>query len=123
MGWHTAWGSLAAAAQAKVAALAARPPRRLGVDETSFRRPRRFMTGITDLETSRLWDIFEGRSKAALAGRLRVLGDAAAAVEAVVIDPFAPYRAAVRELLPHAVHVADRFHVERLANQGVTDAR
>ena len=123
VGWHTAWGSLAAAARAKVAALPARPPSRLGVDETSFRRPRRFMTGITDLETSRLWDIFEGRSKAALAGRLRALGDDAAAVEAVVIDPFAPYRAAVRELLPHAVHVADRFHIERLANQAVTDTR
>ena len=40
-----------------------------------------------------------------------------------MIDPFAPYRAAVRELLPHAVHVADRFHIERLANQAVTDTR
>ena len=68
------------------------------------------MTGIVDLETSRLWDMFEGRSKAALANRLRALGDAASAIEAVVIDPFAPYRAAVRELLPHAVHVADRLH-------------
>ena len=81
------------------------------------------MTGIVDLENSRMWDMFEGRSKAALADRLRLLGDAAAAIEAVVIDPFAPYRAAVRELLPHAVHVADRFHIERLANQALTDAR
>ena len=48
------------------------PPRRLDVDETTLRRPRRFMTGIVDLETSRLWDIFEGRSKAALANRLRL---------------------------------------------------
>ena len=40
-----------------------------------------------------------------------------------MIDPFAPYRAAVRELLPHAVHVADRFHIERLAKQAVTDTR
>ena len=63
------------------------------------------------------------RSKAALANRLRTLGDAASAIEAVVIDPFAPYRAAVRELLPHAVHVADRFHIERLANTAVTDTR
>ena len=67
--------------------------------------------------------MFEGRSKAALANRLRLLGDAASAIEAVVIDPFAPYRAAVRELLPHAVHVADRFHIERLANTALTDTR
>ena len=81
------------------------------------------MTGIVDLETSRLFDIFEGRSKTALAGRLRQLGEAASAIEAVVIDPFAPYRAAVRELLPDAVHVADRFHIERLANAALTDTR
>ena len=123
VGWHTAWDAVAAAAGEKLAARPASPPRRVGVDETTFRRPRRFMTGIVDLETSRLWDIFEGRSKAALADRLRALGDAAAAIEAVVIDPFAPYRAAVRELLPHAVHVADRFHIERLANTAVTDTR
>ena len=122
VGWHTAWDAVAAAG-AKLAARPPMPPRRLGVDETTFRRPRRFMTGIVDLETSRLWDIFEGRSKAALANRLRTLGDAASAIEAVVIDPFAPYRAAVRELLPHAVHVADRFHIERLANTALTDTR
>ena len=75
------------------------------------------------LETSRLWNMFEGRSKAALANRLRALSDDASAIEAVVIDPFAPYRAAVRELLPHAVHVADRFHIERLANTALTDTR
>ena len=123
VGWHTAWGAVAAAASARLAARPPAPPRRIGVDETTFRRPRRFMTGIVDLETSRMWDMFEGRSKAAPANRLRTLGDAAAAIEAVVIDPFAPYRAAVRELLPHAVHVADRFHIERLANQALTDAR
>ena len=121
--WHTAWDAVAAAATARLAARPPAPPRRIGVDETTFRRPRRFMTGIVDLENSRMWDMFEGRSKAALADRLRLLGDAAAAIEAVVIDPFAPYRAAVRELLPHAVHVADRFHIERLANQALTDAR
>ena len=123
VGWHTAWDAVAAAAGAKLAARPQSPPRRLGVDETTFRRPRRFMTGIVDLETSRMWDMFEGRSKAALADRLRLLGEAASVIEAVVIDPFAPYRAAIRELLPDAVHVADRFHIERLANTALTDTR
>ena len=40
-----------------------------------------------------------------------------------MIDPFAPYRAAVCELLPDEVRVADRFHIERLANQAATDTR
>ena len=77
--WHTAWDAVAAAATARLAARPPAPPRRIGVDETTFRRPRRFMTGIVDLENSRMWDMFEGRSKAALADRLRLLGDAAAA--------------------------------------------
>lgn len=41
----------------------------------------------------------------------------------MVIDPYAGYKAAVRELAPHAVRVADRFHIERLAAQAVTDVR
>jgi transposase len=98
-------------------------PRRLGADETSFRRPGRFMSGLVDLDTGRLWDLFEGRSKAVLAERLRLLGDNVVEIESVVIDPYAGYNAAVRELAPHAVRAADRFHIERLAAQALTDVR
>ncbi len=68
------------------------------------------MTGIMNLETSRLWDILGSRSKAAMAYRLCLLGDAASAIEAVMIDPFAPHRAVVREMLSPAVRVTDGLH-------------
>ena len=72
--WATAWRTIAAARQ-KIAALPKCPPRRLGLDETTFRSHRSFMIGLVDLDTSRLWDLIEGRSKKALAARLEALGE------------------------------------------------
>ena len=121
--WATAWRVIAAAARAKIALLPQRPPRRLGIDETTFRRHRSFVTGLVDRETSRLWDLIEGRSKKVLVSRLQLLGERVSDIESVVIDPYAGYKAAVRDLAPHATRVADRFHIERLAAQALTEVR
>ena len=123
MSWSTAWRAIAAAARHKIAGLPQAPPRRLGVDETTFRRHRSFMTGLVDLEVSRLWDLIEGRSKKALVARLEALGEQVTEIEAVVIDPYAGYKAAVRDLAPGAVRVADRFHIQRLADWALTEVR
>ena len=123
VGWWTAWRAITTAAHHVLDARPISPPARLGVDETTFRRPQRFMTGLIDLDTGRLWDLVEGRSKAVLAARLRAVGPAVGLIEHVVIDPYAGYKAAVRELAPDAVRVADRFHIERLACHAVTDLR
>ena len=96
---------------------------RLGIDETTFRRYGSFMTGLVDLDTSRLWDLIEGRSKKVLVSRLQLLGESVRDIESVVIDPYAGYKAAVRDLAPHATRVADRFHIERLASQALTEVR
>ena len=121
--WSTAWRAIAAAARHKIAGLPTCPPRRLGIDETTFRRHRSFMTGLVDLDTSRLWDLIEGRSKKVLVARLEALGEQVGEIEAVVIDPYAGYKAAVRDLAPGAVRVADRFHMQRLAAQALTEVR
>ena len=121
--WATAWRAIPAAARQKIALLPQRPPRRLGIDETTFRRHGSFMTGLVDLDTSRLWDLIEGRSKKVLVSRLQLLGERVGDIEAVVIDPYAGYKAAVRELAPHATWVADRFGIERLAAGALTEVR
>ena len=112
-----------ATARQKIALLPQRPPRRLGIDETTFRRHGSFMTGLVDFDTSRLWDLIEGRSKKVLVSRLQLLGEGVHSIESVVIDPYAGYKAAVRDLAPHATRVADRFHIERLASQALTEVR
>ena len=116
VGWATAWRAIAAAARRRLAARAQAPPRRVGVDETTFRRHRSFMTGLVDLDGPRLWDLIEGRSKKVLVERLEALGGDVARIEAVVIDPYAGYRAAVAEAAPQATRVADHFHIVGLAN-------
>ena len=105
-----------AAARQKIAALPKCPPRHLGNDETTFRRHRSFMTGLVDLDTARMWDLIERCSKKVLVTRLEALGDAVRSIEAVVIDLYAGYKAAVRDLAPHAARVADRFRIQRLAD-------
>ena len=123
VGWATAWRAIAAAARDKLARRPVGPPRLLGVDETTFRRYRSYMTGLVDLESSRLWDFIEGRSKKVLVDRLEALGEGVRSIEAVVIDPYAGYKAAVRDAAPQATRVADHFHIVGLANAALTDVR
>ena len=123
VGWATAWRAIAAAARDKLARRPVGPPRLLGVDETTFRRYRSYMTGLVDLESSRLWDFIEGRSKKVLVDRLEALGESVHSIEAVVIDPYAGYKAAVRDAAPRATRIADRFHIARLAGQALSDVR
>lgn len=86
--WWTAWRAVTAAAEAKLAARPQKSHRNgWGVDETTFRRPLRFMTGLVNLDTGRLWYLFEGRSKKVSAQRLRLLGDDVVDIESVVIEP------------------------------------
>ena len=122
--WRTAWRATRTHIEA---ALAARPPavpRRLGLDETSFRRGGRFATGFVDLDTGRLVELVEGRSKALVSDWLEALdADARAGIAEVAMDPFAGYNAAVRDGAKGARITMDKFHAVRLANQVVTDVR
>ncbi len=58
----------------------------------------------------------------AVAGYLRAQ-DRASGVSVVAIDLSASYLAAVRQALPGATVVADHFHLVRLGNQMITQAR
>ena len=44
-------------------------------------------------------------------------------IEAVVIDPYAGYKAAMRHVAPQARRIADHFHIVALATTALTDVR
>src|SRR3989440_537290 len=136
--------SAACSPPASGAAVWAAPPDRgavegVGIDEARRGRPRwtraedgegwvkleTFETNFVDLAgTQGLLGQASGRTRANVVAWLDERGQAwKDAVQVVAMDPCATYRAAVTEALPHALIVADHFHLVRLANQAVTDVR
>ena len=111
----------------------------LGIDETRRGKPRwaraadgegwvkpeTFETNVVDLAGNQgLLGQASGRTKANVIAWLDERGQAwKDAVAVVAMDPCATYRAAVAEALPHALIVADHFHLVRRANSAVTDVR
>ena len=123
LSWRTVWRTAEARIRAALAARPAVAPRRLGLDETSFRRPQRFATGFVDLDSGRLVDLVEGRSKRLVSDWLEALDpDVRAGIAEVALDPFAGYNAAVRDGCDARITI-DKFHAVRLANQVVTEVR
>lgn len=112
----------------------------LGIDETRRGRQQweqdpltgrwrvtsdRWLTGIVDAHgAGGLLGHVQGRSAEKVAEWLTAQPEAwRAGVTHVAIDLSASYAKAVADALPHAVLVADRFHLVKLANDMVTEAR
>jgi transposase len=99
--------------------------RALGVDEHSFLAANRehrtiFATVLVDLDRRAVIDLFEGKS----AARLRKWCSRRsktwlAGVRVVALDLTDTYRAGLSPHLSRALHVADPFHVTRVANRTV----
>jgi transposase len=90
-------------------------PRVLGIDEHFFSRKEGFATTLCDLEHHRIYDVTLGRSEAALEPYLQGL-KGREQVRVVCMDLSDTYRSIIQKYFPHAMIVADRFHVIRLIN-------
>jgi transposase len=102
----------------------ARPPRRLSLDEAHHRRGRELATIVSDLDSRRVVDVLDGRSRRCVVRYLRALPDEhRRAIEVVSIDPYEAYRQAIRAELPSARIVVDHFHLVRGANTALDAVR
>ncbi|MET7636953.1 ISL3 family transposase [Streptomyces sp. NPDC005078] len=84
-----------------------RAPRVLGVDEFAFRKGRTYGTLLVDVEAGRVVDVLPDRTSETFANWLREHPGA----EIVCRDRASAYTRAVKEAAPHALEVADRWHL------------
>lgn len=122
------WKTVAAAVQKAVAwGLRHRPWKALrviGIDEVSRSKGQRYLTLVYDLERGRLAWVGENRDAETMQRFFQWLGPRRArSVLIVCCDMWAPYLAAMREKLPKAFIVFDRFHVVQHLNRAVDEVR
>lgn len=102
--------------------------RYLGVDEVARAKGQSYFTLVYDLSPGEnygriLW-VKEGREASVLLEFLNALSqECAGGIEAVALDMGPAYIAAVRESLPNAAIVFDRFHVMQMFGKVIRDCR
>jgi len=98
--------------------------RSIGVDEFSYRKRHRYLTTVVDHDRRRVVWAAPGRSAETLKAFFNELGhDRCAKLESVTMDMAGGYIKAVREQLPDATIIFDRFHVQRLASDALDEVR
>ncbi len=98
--------------------------RRIGIDEFSYKKRHHYLTVVVDHDRGRVVWAGEGRSAEALDPFFEALGEEGCeAIEMVTIDLSAAYTKAVREKLPDAEIIYDRFHVQRLVSDALDEVR
>jgi transposase len=99
--------------------------RRLGIDEIALRKGHKdFAVVLSDLDTHTLIGMAPSRTHADIQTVLLNWGsEVLSTIEEVSIDLSGNYRGLVRRLMPQAEIVADRFHVMKLVNDELNQAR
>ncbi len=98
--------------------------RRIGIDETSYRRGHRYLLVVVCHDTGRLLWAAEGRNQQTLQGFFDALGEERCKrVTHVSCDAAAWIHACVLENCPHALICMDAFHVVQWVNDAVDEVR
>ncbi len=101
-------------------------PRRIGVDETSFRKRAEYITVVNDLDRNRVLWIGDERRKQTLSAFYAELGPRGCArLESVAMDMWAPYISSTREHVPDADRriVFDKFHIAQHLGRAVDEVQ
>ena len=98
--------------------------RHIGIDELSYRRHHEYVTVVVDHERGVVVWSSKGKNAETLKAFFEELGpERSSAVESVTIDMSQAYISAVKEKVPQARLVFDRFHVQRLVQDALDETR
>lgn len=92
----------------------------IAIDEISVGKGLRFVTVVLDLDSGAVVFVGQGKGSESLDPFWRRLRGAHSRIHAVATDMSNAYIQAVRQHLPKAIHVFDRFHVVKLFNEKLT---
>jgi transposase len=95
----------------------------LAIDEISVRKGFVFLTIVMDLVSGAVVFVGTGKGEKSLKPFWKRLHGSRAKIKAVATDMSSAYYKAVRENLPKASHVFDRFHIVKLMNEKLTALR
>lgn len=94
--------------------------KRIAIDEICIGKGHRYLTVVLDLDSGAVVFVGEGKGAGSLLPFWKRLRGSRARIKAVATDMSPAYTAAVRDHLPRAIHVFDRFHVVKLFNEKFT---
>jgi transposase len=98
--------------------------RRLGVDEIAYRRHHEYLTVVVNHDTGKVIWVAAGKSAETLSAFfLELSPEQRASIELVSLDLSAAYQKSLREQLPNAQIVFDKFHVAQLAQKALDEVR
>ena len=96
----------------------------LGIDEFSYRKHHNCLTTVVDHDRRRVVWVGHGKSAGTLHKFFDLLGEErCAAIETVTMDMAQGYISAVKDRLPEAQIVFDRFHVQKLTSDALDEVR
>ncbi|MGH3733189.1 MAG: transposase [Acidimicrobiales bacterium] len=99
--------------------------KRIGVDEVAYRKGHRYVTVVADHDQRgrAIW-AGEGKSAATLKAFYDELGvERVAKLEAISLDMGGAFKKATDERAPHVRQCVDPFHLVKLANEAIDQAR
>jgi transposase len=97
--------------------------RQIAIDEIAVAKGHRYLTVVLDLVSGAVVFVGDGKGADALKPFWKRVRSSRAKIKAVATDMSLAYILAVREHLPRAVHVFDRFHVIKLFNEKLSNFR
>jgi transposase len=101
-----------------------KPLHQIGVDEVSRKKGHQYLTLVYDLERKSLIWVGKDRKEETMNKFFQWLGKRKArSIKAVCCDMWAPYLKSIREHLPQATIVFDRFHIVQHLNRALDEVR